>query len=725
MKESLTNSIQYLKSIGPKRAKSFNSMGINTIRDLLFYFPKRYLDRTNVINIKQIMNFVRNGYEGEITIVAKVIKSDVINYHRKSILKILIEDDTGELECVWFHGISFFSKVFSSETYFAFSGKPVLTKYGHLQIVHPDFDKLEAKESNDFFNTGKIIPHYRIPPELKKTKISDFNLRRIIHQAVEKYCVQLEESLPSHIIERKNLMTIRETIKNLHFPVSEKKLNSAIYRMKYEEFFYFELLVALKRNRIKEKTSGISFSVKNDPINKLLKSLKFNLTEAQLRVLKEIRIDMESRKPMNRLLQGDVGSGKTIVSVIAMLICICNGYQAAFMAPTEVLALQHFTNLKKLLEIFDIEIILLTGSFTNKQKKDLLLKISSNEKSIVIGTHALFEDNIEFKKLGFVVIDEQHRFGVKQRLKLIKKSHSPDVLVMSATPIPRTLSMSIYGDLDVSIIDEMPKDRLPIKTYIRGKEKLPNIFNFINKQIENGFQAYIIYPLVEESEKLDLDDAESNYELLKDTYFADKKVGILHGKMHWKDKEDIMEKFALKEYDILISTTVIEVGIDVPNTNVILINDAQRFGLSQLHQLRGRVGRGREQAHCILVTKNEFINKQLSFDFNFEYLSNMQKDRCKASIRLNAMQKYLSGFKLSEIDLRLRGPGDLFGIKQSGFPELLFADIINDSEILMMTKEDAFNLINDDPSLKKKKNYLIKITLHKNYHDNLKYAEIA
>ncbi len=724
MSESIFDSIQKLKFVGTKRAEAFRSIGIDSIRDLLFLFPRKYLDRSNIIKIDQVYKFVSGGYKDDITILAKVISSEVLRFRKKSILKVIFSDNSGELECVWFNGVSYFSKVFKENIYFALSGKPVITKYGHIQLSHPDFDRLDPEESQDFYNTGKIIPVYSITKELRKSNISDFNLRRIIHQAVKSYSSLLDESLPEFILKDIDLMGITETIRNIHYPVNQEFLSKALYRIKYEELFYFEILVALRRDMLKSQSKGFSFSVNSAEVNKLLNKLEFELTNAQKKVLKEIRTDMESDKPMNRLLQGDVGSGKTIVAVISMLICITNDYKTALMVPTEILALQHYSVIKNLLSGFDIEILLLTGSKTEADRKKMQKILQSGNNVIIIGTHALFEETVELNKLGLVIIDEQHRFGVLQRFKLIDKGKSPDVLVMSATPIPRTLSMSIYGDLDVSVIYEMPKNRIEVKTYLRDKERLPKIYKFINDKITEGDQAFIIYPLVEESDKIDLEDAQSNFEYLKETWFAERRVALLHGKMTWSEKETIMEEFSRHKYDILVSTTVIEVGIDIPNATIILINEAHRFGIAQLHQLRGRIGRGKKESHCILVTGKEYTKSQIDDNINLDYLSPAQIERYKTSIRLNALKKYTSGFILSEIDLKLRGPGNIFGTSQSGYPDLKYADIINDNDLLLIAKTNAFKIIEEDNFLQKEKNFLIKKTLQLNYRDNLTYSNI-
>jgi len=723
--KTITDPIQYLSGVGPKRAESFNQIGIKTIENLLFYFPSKYLDRTKILNAVKVSQLIINGYDGEVTIVGKVIDSEYINYGKKQIFKVIFQDKSGLFECVWFKGIKYFKTYFKNDEYYAISSKPVLTKYGHLQFTHPDFDKFSIDETNDFINTGKVIPFYSIPKELKSKNIGDIGLRRIIKQAVDGYVDLITETLPKEIIIRNNFFAINEAVKNIHFPENMDKLTAAQSRFKYEELFYIETLVALRKYKFLINTKGIQFSIHSEIIKKFLNHLNFELTGDQLKVLGEIKTDMISPKPMNRLLQGDVGSGKTIVALISMLIAVSNGYQTVIMAPTEILAQQHYLNVKDFLKDFEIKIELLIGGIKKSVKDNVVDSIKKGNSNIIIGTHALIEENVEFANIGLVVIDEQHRFGVAHRGKIIKKGISPDVLIMTATPIPRTLTMTLYGDLDLSIIKEMPKYRIPVKTVLRGENSLPEIYKFVIDKNKSGYQSYIVFPLVEESEKMDLKAAEVYYEKLKKSYLTSVRIGLLHGRMNWKDKDKIMRRFKAKEFDVLISTTVIEVGIDIPDANIIIINDAERFGLSQLHQLRGRVGRGTKQAYCILVTKNDLSAKTRNFNFNFDYLSKTQIDFHKSKIRLNAMVKYSSGFELSEVDLKLRGPGDIFGKMQSGFPNLVFADLTADQEILIKAKADAFNIIKQDTSLSKPENFMIKNKLNNYYSENLKYSTIG
>jgi ATP-dependent DNA helicase RecG len=728
--EILKKSVQFLKSIGPKRSESFSKMGIVTVRDLLFYFPSKHLDRTTILTAIKAYGHLINGYEGELTIIGKVYEIEKIRFRQKQILKVHFRDNSGFFECVWFQGMNYFADLFHEGEIFALSGKPVLSKYGNLQFTHPDFDRITEEESNNLLNTGKIIPFYRIPKELRQKNIGDFSLRKIISSAVENYSSYLEETLSPEIINEHKLISLPDAVKNFHFPDNPDMLFAAVNRLKYEEIFYLEILVALRKHNYKTSQLGNSMKIVSHLVSGFLKTLHFQLTKSQLKVLSEIKKDMESPSPMNRLLQGDVGSGKTIVALIAMLIAVDNGFQAVLMVPTEILAGQHAKNISRMMNTLSkasgeraIKVTLLIGGQKKSEKEINLSNIELQEADIIIGTHALFEHAVKFKKLGLVIVDEQHRFGVEQRARLLNKGITPDVIVMSATPIPRTLSMTVYGDLDVSTISEMPLDRKSIKTLLRGESKLPDIYKFIVDKIKDGYQSFIVYPLVEESEKLELKSAMTYFNDLSKTYFKDIRLGLIHGRMSWREKEEVMSLFLAKQFDVLISTTVIEVGIDIPDANIMLINDAHRFGLSQLHQLRGRIGRGTKQAYCILVIKEEYLTRIKIQDI--EYLSPAQLEKQKTMVRLQTMVKYNDGFKISEIDLRLRGPGDIFGTAQSGFPELKYINIIHDSIIIMNAKQAAFAIIKEDPHLKRNNNLVIKKNLLKYYSTSLKYAKIA
>jgi len=723
----LDQSVDLLKMVGKSRRAAFEEVGLHSIRDLIYYFPSKHLDRSNLVDSGKARVVVGSGYDGEITIIGKVIESETIRYFKREIFKVKFSDRIGFFEAIWFQGIKFFKDRFKPGEIYAVSAKPTLTRYGSLQFVHPDFDRFSEKENEDFRHTGKIIPFYRIPARFKKTNLGILSLRNIIYDAVTLYVTELSETLSDQIITKNKLSRIQNAVRSMHFPASENDLKSAIYRFKYEELLYLELLVAGRKHKLKSQRRGIAFNFFPEPIRNFIASLPFKLTEAQLKVLSEIRKDMEADEPMNRLLQGDVGSGKTVVSLIAMLVAITNGYQAVLMAPTEILAHQHFSTISRLLENSDLKmnILLLLGGQSKKIKDQRLEEIGNGRGQIIIGTHALFEEKVGFSNLGLVIIDEQHRFGVEQRARLIMKGLSPDVLAMTATPIPRSLTMTLYGDFDISVIDRLPEGRKKIITKLTPESKLPEVYKFLLDRLKKGDQSYIVYPLIEESEKLELKAAQDHFESLQKTWLKDIRLGLIHGRMKWNEKADVMRKFAEKEFDVLISTTVIEVGIDVKDANIIVINDAFRFGLSQLHQLRGRVGRGERQGYCVLIAGEDFIRSSGNSYLSLDFLSSAEIEKNKTAIRLKSMVDFSDGFRLSEIDLKLRGPGDIFGTKQSGLPTLQFADITQDHDILVQARKDAFAIIADDPKLEKPENGVLKETLIKQYRKAKAYSQIG
>lgn len=728
----LDSSLQFLPGIGPKRAVPFAKIGIKTIRDMLFYFPARYLDRTTIMTSQTLPKYIHEGNDAEVTILGKVYDKEIKRYGKKEVLLVNFRDEGGFFEAVWFQGARYHVNKFNPGETVAVSGKPGFSKFGNLQFAHPDYDKMSEDESMQFFNTGKILPVYRLPKELREKNIGDISLRKMAAAAVENYTSYIEETLPDYILAKYNFPPIKELIRKVHFPASFEEIEQCTARLKYEELFYIEVLLALRQRNVKEELPGIAFENKTEMIKEFLSILPFELTEAQKRVLREIIRDMRSSGPMNRLLQGDVGSGKTIVALIAMLLAIENGYQTVLMAPTEILANQHYLNISKQLSIYNdrfpnrqIHISFLIGGQKKSVRTEHLNAIAAGAAHIVIGTHALFEEEVQFNKLGLVVVDEQHRFGVIQRARLMNKGINPDVLVMSATPIPRTLSLTVYGDLDNSIIDELPSGRIPIRTSLRGESRLNAILEFAKEKIADGYQTFIVYPLVEESEKLDLKAAEENYAELSQTILAGCRTGLIHGRMKWTEKEEIMKKFAKKEFDILFATTVIEVGIDIPDANIIIINDAHRFGLSQLHQLRGRVGRSDKQGFCILVTKDENAAAADKVRGRIDSIPQWMIEKFRSAIRLAAMTVYTDGFKIADIDMKLRGPGDIFGIKQSGFPELRHANLAEDVDILINAREDAFAVIEKDARLLYSEHQPIKTHLRAHYLETLRYAHIA
>ncbi|MFN3134379.1 MAG: ATP-dependent DNA helicase RecG, partial [Candidatus Kryptonium sp.] len=532
----------------------------------------------------------------------------------------------------------------------------------------------------------------------------------------------VEETLPEKILSKYGFVPLKFAIKSIHFPETYDELNLALKRLKFEELFFLQLLLARKHYELKHFEKGISFKKIGELVHGFSKILPFKLTEAQRRVVHEIWNDMKSDKPMNRLLQGDVGSGKTIVALISMLIAVDNGYQAAFMAPTEILAEQHYVTFLNLLDSLPVKVRLLIGSLKPKEKEKVLSEIENGEAQIIIGTHALIQERVNFKNLGLVVIDEQHRFGVMQRAMLIEKGYNPDVLIMTATPIPRTLALTVYGDLDVSVIDQMPRKR-KVKTEIVPDTEKERVYEFIRSKVKEGHQAYIVYPLIEESEKLDLESAIENYVRLKNEVFPEFNLGLIHGRMPGTERQEVMLAFKEGKIQILIATTVIEVGIDIPNATIMVIESAERFGLSQLHQLRGRIGRGEKQSYCFLIAKSSLFKKS-SDDALFEFEGEVVEES-KAMERLKIIASTQDGFKIAEKDLELRGPGEFFGTRQSGFVKFKFADISTDKELLEMARQEAFEIIKQDPNLSKPEHAGLRKEFLKRYSDEVNLAKIS
>ena len=665
----LEKDVKYIKGVGPNRVKLLNKLGIFTLKDLITYYPRTYEDRSKPKNIAECID----GEEVLIEAYASGRVSDV-RLRGKTMQKLIIRDETGVATAVWFNQ-SYLKNKFEQGKKYTFYGK-VNNTFGRITINTPVFDE-EGKTSN----TGKIIPIYPLTFSLSQNTI-----RRIMENAIKEVEGKLEETLPEYILKEYHLEGINEATKSIHFPQEFKDFNIARNRLVFEELLTMQLALLELKNSYMNEGKGIQFS-KDVHMSDIINKLPFQLTNAQRRVLEEIDNDMESDKPMNRLLQGDVGSGKTVIAMCAAYKAVKCGYQAAIMAPTAILATQHLENFKKIFDELDIKCELLISAMTKKKKTELLERLKNGEIDILIGTHALLQENVEFKNLGLVVTDEQHRFGVKQRTTIVEKGQNPDVLVMTATPIPRTLALILYGDLDISIIDELPPNRKKIDTFAVTKGMEDRINNFIKVQLKEGRQAYIVCPLVEENEELDLKSVEKLYEKCKTETFPEYRVEYIHGKMKAKDKDDIMMRFKNKEIDILISTTVIEVGVDVPNANIMVIEDAQRFGLAQLHQLRGRVGRGEYKSYCILKYegKGETVRK-----------------------RMKVMCDTNDGFIISEKDLELRGSGDFFGTMQHGLPEFKIANLFEDMNILKVAQEAAIKIIDKDPKLEKEENTRLK-----------------
>lgn len=665
----LEKDVKYIKGVGPNRVKLLNKLGIYNLKDLITYYPRTYEDRSKPKNIIEAI-------DGEEVLLEAYAMGRVneIRLRGKTMQKLIIKDETGVATVTWFNQ-SYLKNKFITGKKYLFYGK-VNNSFGKITMNSPVFDE-EGKSSN----TGKIVPIYPLTYNLSQNTI-----RKIIENAIKEVEGNLNETLPEYIKNEYKLIEINDAIKSIHFPKDFRNFNMARNRLVFEELLTMQLALLQLKNKYITEDKGIAFS-KEIHMSDIINKLPFKLTKAQARVLEEIDNDMESDKSMNRLLQGDVGSGKTVIAMCSAYKAVKSGYQASIMAPTAILATQHLENFKKIFDELDIKCELLISSMTKKKKNELLERLANGEIDILIGTHALLEDNVKFKNLGLVVTDEQHRFGVKQRTKIVEKGQNPDVLVMTATPIPRTLALILYGDLDISIIDELPPNRKKIDTFAVTKGMEERVNNFIKEQIKTGRQAYIVCPLVEENEELDLKSVEKLYEKCRTETFPEYKVEYIHGKMKAKDKDEIMYKFKNKEIDILISTTVIEVGVDVPNANIMVIEDAQRFGLAQLHQLRGRVGRGEYKSYCILKYegKGETVRK-----------------------RMKVMCDTNDGFVISEKDLELRGSGDFFGTMQHGLPEFKIANLFEDMKILKVAQEVAIKIMNKDPKLENEENLKIR-----------------
>jgi ATP-dependent DNA helicase RecG len=672
VKAALTDDVKYLKGVGPQRAQLLARRGIRTVEDLLAWLPFRYEDRTQFTSIRAI----RPGQT--VTVLARVTTGGTVRFRRggSPVYHLSVRDDTGTLHCKFFHG-GFLEGRFQPGQRIVLHGKADFDPYRpvRLEMINPQFELLGAESgaAQDSTEMGRIVPIYEAIGS-----ISSRVLRRVIYAALSNLQGELPDLLPRDILARYRFPSRTEAVTHAHFPPPEEKLEAlnafrtpAHQRLIFEEFFYYQLGMALRRRQT-QRARGIAFRVREDRIREAVKRiLPFKPTAAQKRVLAEITRDMEQPYPMNRLLQGDVGSGKTIVALEAATIAIENGYQVALMAPTEILAVQHFLYARRIFARAGYRAELLVSGLKAKEKKAARERVRSGEAQLVAGTHALIEEEIEFARLGLAIVDEQHRFGVLQRKQLIEKGLHPDVLVMSATPIPRTLALTLYGDLDVSVIDEMPPGRTPIETRLTTEERLPGVWEFLRRETARGRQAYVIYPVIEES-KQELKAAIAQYEMLARDVFPGRKVGLLHGRLSREEKDEVMEKFRQGEISILVSTTVVEVGVDVPNATVMVIEHAERFGLAQLHQLRGRIGRGAEKSYCILVAARQPGEE--------------------ARERLETMARTTNGFEIAEIDLKLRGPGEFFGTRQHGDLSFQIANPLRDPQLLERARQEAFAL---------------------------------
>ena len=678
----LYKDVQYVKGIGPKKADKLNKLGIFTLKDLLYYFPRQFEDRNNLKKIAQLE-------DGE-KVTIKAVISSINTFSPKegmTLTKIDVKDETGSAKLVFFNK-SYIKNTFRPGDSILVFGK-VKKKFNNLELTSCELEYL----TNSPKNTCRFMPVYQLTYGVTNKEIMS-----IIRTVLEDKELIIQEYMPQRIIEKYRLCSIDFAVRNIHSPSSKESLKIALYRIVFEELLILQLgLFVFKSGRNKE--DGIKFETSKD-LKKIISALPFKLTKAQNRALDEIIQDMNLEKIMNRLVQGDVGSGKTVVALLALANCVLNGYQGALMAPTEILAGQHYISLTESLKDFGINVGLLIGSLTKKQKDTVLEQIKNNEIDILIGTHALIEDKVEFNNIGLVITDEQHRFGVMQRSKLSLKGANPDILVMTATPIPRTLALILYGDLDISIIDELPPGRQPIETIAIEKSKRDRAYNnLVRREVESGRQVYIVCPLVEESEAIEAKSAVELVEELRAEYFHDLRLGLLHGKMKSSEKDEVMRLFKDKEIDILVSTTVIEVGVNVPNATLMIIENAERFGLAQLHQLRGRVGRGSHKSYCVLIYDSK-------------------TDVCRQ--RMAIMEETNDGFKISEKDLEIRGPGEFFGTRQYGLPELKVANLFKHIKILKLAQQEARYILGEDNNLQLKENMALKKEIIDKFKDTLK-----
>lgn len=734
--------LQYFKGVGARRAAALAELGIRNARDLVFFLPRAYIDRTTSTTLRALALTLQKHERlfeeptspllterllySEVTLLVRIerIREHTVRGNRQMLIASITDESRARGHVIFWNRLDYYRRFLQPGALYILAGRPTLDRHGIVTFHHPELEPVDPGEE-ELYSIGRIIPKYRSTQALRQVGLTQARLRALVEQALARVLPQLPDPLPRTIRQSYDLPPLAEALRQLHFPQSAEELQRARRRLKFEEMFLFQLLLALRQRGI-QRERGLVFNPKSAHARWLLDRLPFELTQAQKRVLREIVADLTSGHPMNRLLQGDVGSGKTIVAVLTMLVAVDNGYQALLMAPTEILAEQHYHTLCRLLEGSDLRIVQLVGGQTPRLRKEILHQIATGEAHIVVGTHALFESSVTYNRAGLLVIDEQHRFGVLQRARLREASRlslgtegiAPHVLVMSATPIPRTLSMTLYGDLDVSILDELPPGRKPVITKVVFESQLPQVYEFIRSELRAGRQAYVVYPLIEPSEKLQAKAATEHYQKLQQEVFPEFRCGLLHGQLFWYEKEQVMRAFARGEYHVLIATTVIEVGIDVPNATVMLVHNAERFGLAQLHQLRGRVGRGSAQAYCFLATRDHFR-------YHWHRAADEPRERLAAIVRLRTLEETCDGFRIAEVDLQLRGPGDLLGTRQAGMPEFQYTDLVTDGDIITQARRAAFELVAMDPLLQHAEHRALRHALEERYGEATQLLDIA
>jgi len=689
---NLTESISTIKGVGPRREKVFKELGIHCIKDILYYFPRRYLDRT-------ILTPIRELKKGEIaTLIVQVETFGEKRIRRGTMFQMIVSDGTGLLTLNWFNGVRYVKDLFKQGDKVAINGK--VEWYNGFSITHPEFEKLMDDE--DPMQTGTIVPVYPLSQDLKSSGLDQRGLRKILRNVFVELG-PIPEIMPESILNDNKLIDLNRALRDIHFSDDINDLRTAKKRLKFDEHFFLQLLLALRKRTV--QSLGAKRLIDVGPyFRPISETLDFELTNAQKQVIQDVHLDMKKNFPMNRLIQGDVGCGKTIVAILISAIAVGNNVQVAVMAPTEILAKQHFHSFKEQLDKINIPCALLTGKMKKVERNPIISGLGTGNISVVVGTHALIQDDVSFENLGLVIIDEQHRFGVNQRSSLLDKGDNPHSMAMTATPIPRTLAITYHGDMDISIIDELPLNRIPVVTKVVEPERMNKVYEFIRDEVSEGRQCIIVYPLVEESEKLDIAAAIEACNELSKIQFSTLKVGLVHGRMKSDEKDDVINGFERNEINILISTTVVEVGIDIPNATVMLVEHAERFGLTQLHQLRGRVGRGTKKSYCILVRRN---------------VTDASRNR------LAVMEKTSDGFIIADEDLKLRGPGEFFGLRQSGFFQFKIADMVLDGALIRDARSAAFSVIDDDKSLKNDSNKMLRewfISDYAHYLDNIKLS---